>query len=150
MENTTPPSGLQLPHTQVQPMAAGRACCSCPRACFRNTAYTSAGTAAQRASACTAAHHNQLPTMCTCLAVPHLILFPLFIISQGWPSSPQEGQLLAAGGAQYLAPGSGSSAPPKDSVVVHDFHAALGRSPDMAVAVAAIKVRGLPWQSMRL
>ncbi len=149
MENTTPPSGLQLPHTQVHPMAAGRACRSCPRACFRNTAYTSACTAAQRASACTAAHHNQLSTTRTCLAcqaVPHLILFAPFIISQGWPSSPQEGQLLAAGGAQYLAPGSGSSAPPKDSVVVHDFHAALGRSPDMAVAVAAIKVRGLPWQ----
>lgn len=59
---------------------------------------------------------------------------------QGWPSSPQEGQLLAAGGAQYLAPSSGNNAANWDSQVVHDFHAALGRSPDMAVAVAAIKV----------
>lgn len=62
---------------------------------------------------------------------------------QGWPSSPQEGQLLAAGGAQYLAPSSGNDAAARDSQVVHDFHAALGRSPDMAVAVAAIKVRSL-------
>lgn len=60
---------------------------------------------------------------------------------QGWPSSPQEGQLLAAGGAQYLAPSSGNDAVARDSQVVHDFHAALGRSSDMAVAVAAIKVR---------
>jgi hypothetical protein len=63
---------------------------------------------------------------------------------QGWPSSPQEGQLLAAGGAQYLAPSSGNDAAARDSQVVHDFHAALGRSPDMAVAVAAIKVRNQP------
>jgi hypothetical protein len=62
-------------------------------------------------------------------------------VLQGWPSSPQEGQLLAAGGAQYLAPSSGNDAAARDSQVVHDFHAALGRSPDMAVAVAAIKVR---------
>ena len=60
---------------------------------------------------------------------------------QGWPSSPQEGQLLAAGGAQYLAPTSPTSnAASRDSQVVHDFHAALGRSSDLAVAVAAIKV----------
>ena len=63
---------------------------------------------------------------------------------QGWPSSPQEGQLLAAGGAQYLAPSSGDDAAARDSQVVHDFHAALGRSPDLAVAVAAIKVRHQP------
>ena len=63
---------------------------------------------------------------------------------QGWPSSPQEGQLLAAGGAQYLAPSSGDDAAARDSQVVHDFHSALGRSPDMAVAVAAIKVSNQP------
>lgn len=117
--DSTPPSGLQLPHTQVVldfSSSDGAAC----RQCFMDTHI---------AAAFLRGHSV------TVLRQPPL---------QGWPSSPQEGQLLAAGGAQYLAPDSGHAALNRGSQVVRDFHAALGRSPDMAVAVAAIKVGWRP------
>lgn len=64
--------------------------------------------------------------------------------TQGWPASVEEEDLLSTGGAQYIRQPTtsaeldqgGASAGPD---VVREFHDALAQSPDMAVAVAAIK-----------
>ena len=70
---------------------------------------------------------------------PSIIMQP-----QAWPKSPEDGLLLAAGGAQYLTPNEAGASANNSSAaegIAREFHDALGRSPDMAVAVAAIKVR---------
>ena len=71
---------------------------------------------------------------------PSIIMQP-----QAWPKSPEDGLLLAAGGAQYLTPSEAGASANNSSAaegIAREFHDALGRSPDMAVAVAAIKVSG--------
>lgn len=60
-----------------------------------------------------------------------------------WPASVEEHDLLSTGGAQYIKQPAASASETKRAAagpdVVREFHEALARSPDMAVAVAAIK-----------